>query len=149
MATSKPAPDPRPWFMNPTRYKDTSSKETSSKASSSKDTNSNDTRSSAEFWNKHRAASKTPTKSQPKIPQPEFELNMPEHLPSSPLCPRNPKHKSGGTGVCAYHGRRRSAKTRMVGTNAGDGAGKSGSGRSSGQATGKTARYGKYSRIPS
>ncbi|KAL8710622.1 MAG: hypothetical protein Q9220_004846 [cf. Caloplaca sp. 1 TL-2023] len=28
-----------------------------------------------------------------------FELNVPEHLPSSPLCPRNPKHRSGGKGV--------------------------------------------------
>ncbi|KAL8686718.1 MAG: hypothetical protein Q9218_006912 [Villophora microphyllina] len=35
----------------------------------------------------------------------KFELNVPEHLPSSPLCPRNPKHKSGGKGVCVYHGR--------------------------------------------
>ena len=34
-----------------------------------------------------------------------MELNVPEHLPSSPLCPRNPKHKSEGTGVCVYHGR--------------------------------------------
>ncbi|KAL8965941.1 MAG: hypothetical protein Q9183_003607 [Haloplaca sp. 2 TL-2023] len=34
-----------------------------------------------------------------------FELNVPEHLPSSPLCPRHPKHKSGGKGVCVYHGR--------------------------------------------
>ncbi|PMD47399.1 hypothetical protein L207DRAFT_560909 [Hyaloscypha variabilis F] len=37
-----------------------------------------------------------------------FELNLPEHLPSSPLCPKNPKHDSGGTGICVYHGRRRS-----------------------------------------
>ncbi|KAL8986708.1 MAG: hypothetical protein Q9177_004018 [Variospora cf. flavescens] len=35
----------------------------------------------------------------------DFELNVPEHLPSSPLCPRHPKHKSGGKGVCVYHGR--------------------------------------------
>lgn len=35
----------------------------------------------------------------------DFELNVVEHLPSSPLCPRNPKHKSGGTGVCVFHGR--------------------------------------------
>lgn len=34
-----------------------------------------------------------------------FELNVPEHLPSSPLCPKHPKHKSGGKGVCVYHGR--------------------------------------------
>lgn len=36
-----------------------------------------------------------------------FELNVTDHLPSSPLCPRNPKHKSGGRGVCVYHGRNR------------------------------------------
>ncbi|KAI4178340.1 MAG: hypothetical protein LQ346_007483 [Caloplaca aetnensis] len=34
-----------------------------------------------------------------------FELNVPEHLPNSPLCPKHPKHKSGGKGVCVYHGR--------------------------------------------
>lgn len=34
-----------------------------------------------------------------------FELNVPEHLPNSPLCPRNPKHRSGGKGICVYHGR--------------------------------------------
>ena len=32
------------------------------------------------------------------------EWSVPEHLPSSPLCPRHPKHKSGGTGICPYHG---------------------------------------------
>ena len=36
-----------------------------------------------------------------------FELNVPEHLPSSPICPKNPKHSSGGTGVCPYHGRQK------------------------------------------
>ena len=30
---------------------------------------------------------------------------VPEHLPNSPLCPRHPKHKSGGVGECPYHGR--------------------------------------------
>lgn len=35
----------------------------------------------------------------------QFELNVPEHLPNSPLCPRNPKHPSGGKGMCLYHGR--------------------------------------------
>lgn len=34
-----------------------------------------------------------------------FELDVPEHFPTSPLCPRNPSHKSGGTGICVYHGR--------------------------------------------
>lgn len=36
-----------------------------------------------------------------------FELNVPDHLPSSPLCPKHPKHKSGGKGICIYHGRNR------------------------------------------
>ncbi|KAI1776926.1 hypothetical protein F4818DRAFT_440321 [Hypoxylon cercidicola] len=36
-----------------------------------------------------------------------FEFDMPEHLPSSPMCPANTRHKSGGTGVCVYHGRRK------------------------------------------
>ena len=36
-----------------------------------------------------------------------FELNIPEHLPNSPLCPRNPKHPSRGKGICVYHGRNR------------------------------------------
>ena len=36
-----------------------------------------------------------------------FELNVPEHLPSSPLCPKHPKHQSGGKGICVYHGRNR------------------------------------------
>ncbi|KAL8796426.1 MAG: hypothetical protein Q9195_001333 [Heterodermia aff. obscurata] len=36
-----------------------------------------------------------------------FEINVPEHLPSSPLCPKHPKHKSGGKGICVYHGRSR------------------------------------------
>ncbi|KAI1377713.1 hypothetical protein F4677DRAFT_45436 [Hypoxylon crocopeplum] len=36
-----------------------------------------------------------------------FEFDMPEHLPTSPMCPTNRRHKSGGTGVCVYHGRRK------------------------------------------
>ncbi|OIW32166.1 hypothetical protein CONLIGDRAFT_629858, partial [Coniochaeta ligniaria NRRL 30616] len=35
-----------------------------------------------------------------------FALSVPEHLPTSPLCPANPKHVSGGTGVCVFHGRK-------------------------------------------
>ena len=36
------------------------------------------------------------------------QVEVPDHLPSSPLCPRNPKHKSGGTGTCPLHGRNKS-----------------------------------------
>lgn len=41
-----------------------------------------------------------------------FELNVPEHLPSSPLCPKHPKHQSGGRGICVYHGRNRELEER-------------------------------------
>ncbi|SLM40810.1 hypothetical protein LPUS_11660 [Lasallia pustulata] len=37
--------------------------------------------------------------------QDEFQLDVPDHLPNSPLCPLHPKNKSGGTGICVYHGR--------------------------------------------
>ncbi|KAI0387836.1 hypothetical protein F5Y04DRAFT_12556 [Hypomontagnella monticulosa] len=40
-----------------------------------------------------------------------FEFDMPEHLPTSPMCPANKRHKSGGTGVCVYHGRRKKSGT--------------------------------------
>lgn len=36
-----------------------------------------------------------------------FEFQVPEHLPSSPMCPANPKHVSGGMGLCVYHGRQK------------------------------------------
>jgi parafibromin len=42
---------------------------------------------------------------------PQFELNYPEHLPNSPLCPRNPMNESGGLGICVYHGRRETIST--------------------------------------
>lgn len=29
-----------------------------------------------------------------------FEFDMPEHLPSSPMCPANPMHRLKGKGVC-------------------------------------------------
>lgn len=35
----------------------------------------------------------------------QFVLSVPEHLPNSPMCPKHPKNKSGGKGVCVYHGR--------------------------------------------
>ncbi|PHH74738.1 hypothetical protein CDD82_4802 [Ophiocordyceps australis] len=37
----------------------------------------------------------------------DFQFDVPEHLPSSPLCPANSRHASGGTGLCVYHGRKR------------------------------------------
>ncbi|ETS82615.1 hypothetical protein PFICI_04491 [Pestalotiopsis fici W106-1] len=48
----------------------------------------------------------------------DFEFDMPEHLPTSPMCPANKKHKSGGTGVCVYHGRRKISEPLSIGQNA-------------------------------
>ncbi|RDW92118.1 hypothetical protein BP5796_01512 [Coleophoma crateriformis] len=36
-----------------------------------------------------------------------FQISIPEHLETSPMCPANPFHESGGAGICPYHGRRR------------------------------------------
>ena len=44
-----------------------------------------------------------------------FEFDLPEHLPNSPMCPANKKHKSGGTGVCVYHGRRKKSTPHVWG----------------------------------
>ncbi|KAI9798778.1 MAG: hypothetical protein M1833_004608 [Piccolia ochrophora] len=42
-----------------------------------------------------------------------FELQVPQHLPGSPLCPISKLHKSGGKGVCLYHGRRPWPRSRQ------------------------------------
>ncbi|MCJ1295351.1 hypothetical protein MMC34_006913 [Xylographa carneopallida] len=44
--------------------------------------------------------------------QKNFEFDVPDHLPNSPMCARNPRHTSGGTGICPYHGRARTASTQ-------------------------------------
>lgn len=36
-----------------------------------------------------------------------FQISVPEHLETSPMCPANPFYESGGSGICPYHGRRR------------------------------------------
>lgn len=38
-------------------------------------------------------------------PQSEYMTFIPDHLAGSPLCPRSPKHVSGGSGFCPMHGR--------------------------------------------
>lgn len=37
-------------------------------------------------------------------PQSEYDYFIPDHLKGSPLCPRSPKHASGGVGFCPMHG---------------------------------------------
>lgn len=46
----------------------------------------------------------------------EIEVSIPEHYPNSPLCPRNPKHRSGGMGTCPYHGRNKSTPSDVATT---------------------------------
>ncbi|RDA95011.1 hypothetical protein CP533_2104 [Ophiocordyceps camponoti-saundersi (nom. inval.)] len=41
-----------------------------------------------------------------------FRFDVPEHLPSSPMCPINSRSRPGSTGVCVYHGRARNSKLR-------------------------------------
>ncbi|KAF4970780.1 hypothetical protein FSARC_2250 [Fusarium sarcochroum] len=57
-----------------------------------------------EWWEK---IPKQPIRRNPFEEPIPFEFQVPEHLPSSPMCPANKKHVSGGTGVCVYHGRRK------------------------------------------
>ncbi|EMC93690.1 hypothetical protein BAUCODRAFT_253087 [Baudoinia panamericana UAMH 10762] len=41
-----------------------------------------------------------------------YEQDVPDHLPSSPLCPLSPMHKSGGRGICPLHGWKRKEKQK-------------------------------------
>lgn len=52
-----------------------------------------------------------------EIDQRTFKFDLPEHLPTSPMCPTNKRHKSGGTGVCVYHGRAKSRKNASSASN--------------------------------
>ncbi|PSR81907.1 hypothetical protein BD289DRAFT_30714 [Coniella lustricola] len=45
----------------------------------------------------------------PQAVVPSFEFKLPEHLPSSPMCPANPMYKGKGRMVCVYHGRGKQA----------------------------------------
>lgn len=58
-------------------------------------------RRSGNYWHKAKLAA-----DDAKEARSNFELNVPEHLPNSPLCPRHPKHHlTKGKGICVYHGR--------------------------------------------
>lgn len=49
-----------------------------------------------EWWD----APKTTIRRDPVKDVSFFEFDLPEHLPSSPMCPANPKHKGRGKLVC-------------------------------------------------
>ncbi|KAG8669071.1 hypothetical protein FPOAC1_008458 [Fusarium poae] len=57
-----------------------------------------------EWWER---IPKQPVRRNPLQGSATFEFKLPEHLPSSPMCPANEKHVGGGKGVCVYHGRRK------------------------------------------
>ncbi|KDN65213.1 putative conserved hypothetical protein [Colletotrichum sublineola] len=57
---------------------------------------------------------KQQTQSRKLTSLPKFEFDIPEHLPNSPMCPANPKHTSGGKGLCVYHGRRKRGSALKV-----------------------------------
>lgn len=44
----------------------------------------------------------------------QLAASVPEHFRNSPLCPRHPKHTSGGTGECPYHGRNPSLPVESI-----------------------------------
>lgn len=46
-----------------------------------------------------------------------FEFDMPEHLPSSPMCPANPMHKLKGKGVCVVSDMRNKMVSNPARTN--------------------------------
>jgi len=69
--------------------------------------------SPVEWWDSNNPARKEAVQGLATKTQLEMEMSLPpEHLPSSPLCPKNPMHKSKGNGICVYHGRRRSKSLR-------------------------------------
>lgn len=65
--------------------------------------------------NPARLAAATAAKDISEKQRAQFVLNLPEHLPNSPLCPKNPMHKSKGLGICVYHGRRRASSLTREG----------------------------------
>ncbi|PFH60987.1 hypothetical protein XA68_18460 [Ophiocordyceps unilateralis] len=48
----------------------------------------------------------------PTVTAAGFQFEIPEHLPSSPLCPANSRYRPRGRGVCVYHGRRKGSTLR-------------------------------------
>ncbi|KAL2061714.1 hypothetical protein VTL71DRAFT_7092 [Oculimacula yallundae] len=101
--------------LNPRRSDSASPASTTSIAAAK--SRSNGHSPSREWWEVDPKHAKTGSKSARPLnmdaamrqsPQIEFELSIPEHLPSSPLCPKNPMHQSGGTGTCPFHGRKTS-----------------------------------------
>ena len=51
-------------------------------------------------------ANSSPSEAGDRMTREQFVLSVPEHLPNSPMCPKHPKNKSKGKGVCVYHGRK-------------------------------------------
>lgn len=75
-----------------------------------------DSKVSPGWWELDNPARTAASKGIAKKQQHEVDMSLPpEHLPSSPLCPKNSLHKSKGRGICVYHGRRKSVSLRREG----------------------------------
>ncbi|CZS92254.1 uncharacterized protein RAG0_02719 [Rhynchosporium agropyri] len=119
MFPGTPAVQPRGFFFDLNPRRDGSASPTSTISNKAAKSRSSGHTPGREWWEADVKHAKTGNKSahpmnmdaavkqSPAIP---FELSIPEHLPSSPLCPKNPMHQSGGTGTCPYHGRKSSSQ---------------------------------------
>lgn len=43
-----------------------------------------------------------------------LRLDVPDHLPGSPLCPLHVLHRSGGKGICPLHGSRKTMLSQTM-----------------------------------
>lgn len=118
---SSPTGQPRGFFfdLTPQAVEETKSEQGASSSNLSTGTypprraRSKDARHSPDWWEADNCARAAAAKGLAKQQRLEVEMSLPpEHLPSSPLCPKHSMHKSKGRGICVYHGRRRSVSLR-------------------------------------
>ncbi|KAK0102891.1 accessory factor associated with RNA polymerase II [Cadophora gregata] len=120
MFPGTPDLQPRGFFfdLKPRGEGSISTSPVSSSSNAAAKNRSNGTSPSIEWWEADTQHASTGNKSARLLnieidapmnqsPRASFELNLPEHLPNSPLCPKNPMNESGGTVICPYHGRKR------------------------------------------
>jgi hypothetical protein len=82
---------------------------------------SKESRKSPDWWYKNEAFRAAAAYDLAKKHQRQFEMILPpDHLPSSPLCPKNVMHKSQGRGICVYHGRNKSTSMQSDGSDSYD-----------------------------
>jgi hypothetical protein len=62
----------------------------------------------ANYFHVHFDDDITPDQEMEDEERAKFEWLIPEHLPTSPLCPLHAKYRGPSKGICVYHGRRKS-----------------------------------------